>query len=429
MTISYIKDTESKAEYIERKFKKTGSTATKSNLFSHIQKFEQYCEYGLKLDSEIVIQDLAKDWAQKKDVSSLVNLLHQFHLWIQEDHPEVIYIRKCAEYTFKAAKPDTQRNSMGIIRLYLRARTGIRISAEDMSEKITIPVDQNEREEYPLTLEQFKQIYDKTTILRRKVKYLFMRDTGCRTIESIQITKKMIEFDYDKSGIARVKIPKRIVKGKTKGRLNFLTPEAAKMVKKISNDLDENSPIFVDPIKKGSTQMSIKSNELHAFYHTRETLVKEGFSVFAAKHDSGTSKIVLHSVRAFTATAYSQANGEGMGHGYIGHKKYLEQYIRRSESEQLEMFKKAIPYLTGITKEYGPDEISQKQKGLENQVNLLQRQLSEEKKNSIQAVKTKVDNSSKFEYVVKYLISENRLSLEELAELMSKAPNVAPAKQ
>ena len=359
----------------------------------------------------------------------MVNLLHQFHLWIQEDHPEVIYIRKCAEYTFKAAKPDTQRNSMGIIRLYLRARTGIRISAEDMSEKITIPVDQNEREEYPLTLEQFKQIYDKTTILRRKVKYLFMRDTGCRTIESIQITKKMIEFDYDKSGIARVKIPKRIVKGKTKGRLNFLTPEAAKMVKKISNDLDENSPIFVDPIKKESTQMSIKNNELHAFYHTRETLVKEGFSVFAAKHDSGTSKIVLHSVRAFTATAYSQANGEGMGHGYIGHKKYLEQYIRRSESEQLEMFKKAIPYLTGITKEYGPDEISQKQKGLENQVNLLQRQLSEEKKNSIQAVKTKVNNSSKFEYVVKYLISENRLSLEELAELMSKAPNVAPAKQ
>lgn len=433
MSISYIKGTESKEEFLEKKFKKTGSESTKLNLIAHIRKFEQYCEYGLKRESELVIQDLVKDWTKTKDVSNLVNLLNQYHQWIQEDHPDVIWYNKRLpdrKYTFSAVSPNAQKTNLGIIRLYLRARTGVRISAEDMSEKITIPVDQNEREEYPLTLEQFQQIYDKTTILRRKVKYLFMRDTGCRTIESIQITKKMIEFGYDKTGIARVKMPKKIVKGKTKSRINFLTPETAKMVKQLSENLDENSPIFVD-LNGTSNFMMRKAIEVHAFWNTRETLVKEGFSEFAEKHESGTRKILLHSIRAFTATAYSKgnSNNESLGHGYIGHKKYLDQYIRRSEAEQLEMFKNAIPLLTGITKEYGESELSQQVKELKNQINLIQRQNTELKKTGQKAVQAKSDQSAKWKFVVDELLKLEIVSQTDILEILERAPKVVISKE
>ena len=433
MSISYIKGTESKEEFIEKKFKKTGSESTKLNLIAHIRKFEQYCEYGLERESESVIQDLVEDWTKTKDVSNLVNLLNQYHQWIQEDHPDVIWYNKRLpdrKYTFSAVSPNAQKTNLGIIRLYLRARTGVRISAEDMSEKITIPVDENEREEYPLTLEQFQQIYDKTTILRRKVKYLFMRDTGCRTIESIQITKKMIEFDYDKTGIARVKMPKKIVKGKTKSRINFLTPETAKMVKQLSENLDENSPIFVD-LNGTSNFMMRKAIEVHAFWNTRETLVKEGFSEFAEKHESGTRKILMHSIRAFTATAITKgnSNNESLGHGYIGHKKYLEQYIRRSEAEQLEMFKNAIPFLTGITKEYGESELALKVKEVESQNKLLHRELENVKKNGYRRTAPAIDTTSNNDQVILELAKRYEIPLEEIVQIKQELRKVVIPKE
>ena len=451
MSISYIKDTETKEEFIESKFKISCSADTRANYIGYIKNFEMYCQYGEPgLEAEKVILELYEDWKKNKDVTNLVNLLWQFHTWIQKDHNEITWFSKKntsnftkRKYTYKAKSPAQQGKIMSVCRIYLRARTGIRISNEDLMEKITIPNEQEDQEPYPMTLEQFRLVYDHSTINRRKVKYLFQRDTAARTHETVQITKSMIDFDFDKSsGIAKVTIPKKITKGKTKTRIGFLTKETKVKVKEICKNLGENDPIFVisesdvsdrkkgKPIKSEKTLKAIKAGEIHAFWRERETLIKEGFADFDKRYESGTHKIVLHSIRSLCATAISLGNNsDEIAHGYIGHKKYLEQYIRKPEAEQLEIFKKAIPYLTGITKEYGPDEISQRQKGLENQVNLLQRQLSEEKKNSIQAVKTKVNNSSKFEYVVKYLISENRLSLEELADLMAKAPNVAPAKQ
>ena len=438
MSISYIKDTESKEEFIERKFKKTSSEDTRAFCKYSIKKFETFCECILKVDSEQVINDLTDDWNNTKDVKNCVNIIAQYMTAIQEDHPEIqLGTLNNTTRTWRKLAESAQRNNQSFVRMYLRARTGIKIHSEDLSEKITIVQDTDDSLPKPLSLEQFKAFYNRCTVPRRKVKYLFMRDTGCRTVETVQITKSMINFDFDeRTGIAMVTVPRRIVKGKTQSKINFLTPEVAKKVKELCNSESNDSSIFVEPKHRGKTILRIKQIESDSFRRERDNLIEFGkqhnidyLIALDERKPSKHSEYVLHSVRSYCATQYAKAHDESLGHGYIGHKKYLAQYMRYSEAEKLDMFKKAIPYLTGITKEYGPDEISQRQKGLENQVNLLQRQLSEEKKNSIQAVKTKVNNSSKFEYVVKYLISENRLSLEELADLMAKAPNVAPAMQ
>ena len=431
MSISYIKGTESKEEYLQRKYRKSKAVSSIKENEKQIRSFELYCEFELKLDSEIVIQDLIQEWTKSKDVSNLVNLLNQFHVWIQEDHPDVIWYGKgftnnTRKFTFKAKSPIVQRNLMGVVRLYLRARTGIKISAEDVSEKITIPIEEKDREEYPLTLEQFQKIYDITTVLRRKCKYLFMRDTGCRSHESVQITKSMIEFDFDKTGIARVKMPKKIVKGKTKSRINFLTPETAKKVKELTENLDENESIFLDPKNKSTNDniLGKKSVEFHAFMASRDSLIQKGFTDFAVKHESGQHKIVLHSIRAFTATAISKGNGnnESLGHGYIGHKKYLEQYIRRSEAEQLEIFKNAIPFLTGITREYGESELALKVKEVESQLKLVHRENMELQKNGQKAVKAQSDQSSHHAFVINTMFQTGELTIERYEEIVSQAP-------
>ena len=212
MSISYIKDTETKEEFIERKFKKTGSADTRNFVKSAIKKFEIFCNEILKVDSEKVIQDLTDDWTKTKDVTNCVNILAQFIAALQEDHPDVI-IKSLTSHnrSWKKVRESAQRNFLSTIRMYLRARTGAKIASEDIAEKITIIQDDDDDEPEPVTLDQFNAFHDRCTIPRRKVKYLFHRDTGCRTHETVQITKSMITFDYDeKTGIARVKIPKKI---------------------------------------------------------------------------------------------------------------------------------------------------------------------------------------------------------------------------
>ena len=433
MSISYIKGTDSKEEFLKKKLGKSGSEATVMVNRQYINKFEIYCELVLKRNSELVIDDLINDWNENNDVTNLVNLISNFHECLKEHHPEITWKAKNSkhDYSWKPVKPLSQKMAVSIIRQYLRGRTGIRISAEDVSEKITIPVDTDEREEYPLTLEQFKKIYDQCTLLRRKVKYLFMRDTGCRTHESVQITKSMITFDFDNTGIAKVKLPKKIVKGKTKARINFLTPETAKMVQELCKDLPEDYPMFVSESLSNDTLMKRKDSEMTAFFRNRRSLIEDGFSEFAEKHESGTSKIVMHSIRAFTATAYSKGNGnsDDLGHGYIGHKKYLDQYIRRSEAEQLQMFKNAIPFLTGITKEYGESELAQKVKNQENQLNMQHRQIEALKKKDSKVQKKKTELGNNWKFVVEELLKLGIVEQTDIAVILSRAPKVVIPKE
>ena len=389
---------------------------------------EIYCKYGLEIAAETVINDLYKDYKKNKDPSKAINLLSQMFDWIQEDHENVsMKINRKADY-FRAKKPNYLRQIMGNCRIYLRARTGIKISSEDLLDKISFPVDEIDKEDYPLTIDQFQKIYDNTTIGIRKVKYLFMRDTGCRNIESCRVNKTMITFDYDKSGIVKVELPKRIVKGKVKARRNFLTKETGIAVRELCQNLDETALIFDSHPERNRTEDNFISAEKGAFIYERERL-KSKIPIFAEKHETGTHKIVLHSIRAFTATAYAAANGESAGHGYIGHKKYLEQYIRRSEAEQLQMFKNAIPLLTGIVKEYDDSELAQEVKEGKSQIALLARQIAELKKTGQKVVQAKSDQSAKWKFVIDELLKLEIVSQTDILEILERAPKVVIPKE
>ena len=197
-----------------------------------------------------------------------------------------------------------------------------------------------------------------------------------------------------------------------------------------------DSSIFVDPKDRHRELTSIKHLESNAFIRERDSLVKYGkknnidyLIALDDRKESGQHKIVLHSVRSYCSTQYAKAHDEALGHGYIGHKKYLEQYMKYSEAEKLAMFKKAIPYLTGITKEYGESELAQKVKTQENQLNLQHRQIEELKKTGQKAVKAGAEQSSKWKFVVDELLKLGIVEQTDIIDILSRAPKVPIQKE
>jgi len=62
---------------------------------------------------------------------------------------------------------------------------------------------------------------------------------------------------------------------------------------------------------------------------------------------SGHLKKNIHSIGSFTITALKEATKDpDFAHGYTGHTRYLQQYIRLSKERQIELFRQAEPYLS-----------------------------------------------------------------------------------
>ena len=209
-----------------------------------------------------------------------------------------------------------------------------------------------------------------------------------------------------------------------------------KKLEELSKNLKDDDPIFWTLLGKdddGSELdlLTVNRNEAAALDRDRKRLA-EKFPEFGAKYEhNGFHKISLHAIRAFTATAISKgnSNNEDLGHGYIGHKKYLDQYIRKTEAEQLEIFKNAEPYLTGIEKEYGESELALKVKEVESQNKLLHRELENVKKNGFPRTAPAIDTTSNNDQVILELAKRYNIPLDEIVQIKQELRKVVIPKE
>lgn len=431
----------SEEEYFNKILKKSNSKGSVNAAKNGKTSFDRFTQNVYGMNYKQMIDELYAEYQKNHDsgIGATAKTLAEFFYWQLEDHDDIIIKsgRKLAtEKPLKATGSGTAHGVVNQVRYYLRAVGGIKITAEDLRDVLTVPIQQKEEDPEPMTLDQIMKIVDSTTKYARKIKYLVIRDTAMRSSESMQFTKKMITFNILDTEYAKIRLSQKIVKGKSKARVNFLTPDVAKKLEELSKNLKDDDPIFWTLLGKdddGSELdlLTVNRNEAAAMDRDRKRLA-EKFPEFGAKYEhNGFHKISLHAIRAFTATAISKgnSNNEDLGHGYIGHKKYLDQYIRKTEAEQLQIFKNAEPYLTGIVKEYGESELSQKVKSLENQVNFLQREKLELVKVNQKAVKSKSDQSSHYAHVVNTMLQTGELTIERYDEIRSKAPKVVIPKE
>ena len=319
---------DSKLKYLESiKNQKTGTRKAK---IASLNNFDYFCSSFYNLpSSEILIQDMLSNIELTDGIFQII------HNWIQWNVKE------------KKLFPTTISIYLVCLRKYLHQR-GVKIDREDLanyfSKNNTLKIPLKEKK-YPVKLFQLQEIIG-ISPLKRKQLYLFLISSGMRISEALLMKKKDVSFEYDR---IMVTIPAENSKNREE-RITFLSEESRKYCQPLFDQKSNDELVF-------GTGIHIKDDVVnHAKYFAN---IRKKLGYFE-KYKTGTSKITLHSMRAFFISKIIKQN-ENLGHYLAGHSVYMKQYERFEIEELIEAYKKSEPELTILDLTRKDDEITRLQ--------------------------------------------------------------------
>ncbi len=331
MSVTYISELLTREEFYDRAFQKGKSKAYERLTRAAISNLDAFCKDKYGLETDRIIKDLREEIKQTQDVTKALRFLQAFVDWLVIDHPDLLTKNK---QPVKGKVPQAIRNYVSRARKYMKLCGGVKIGVEDYVDYVIVPADENDEEPEPLLKEELKLILENITKPRRKASVMYMKDTAARILETMRVKKKYFDLSTDP---VTVNIPKSIVKGKTKKRTAYLTRESTPLIRQLLKNLEPEDFVFTE----SKNEDSAKSNEERAWNRLMKRLG------FTERKTNGHLKKNIHSIRAFNMTALKEATKDpDYAHGYGGHKKYLEQYIRLSDERKIQLFKQAEPYLS-----------------------------------------------------------------------------------
>jgi len=302
----------------------------KSHVESVLNQFDIFCNQKYNKSSQQVLDDIYDEVNKTHSSDKVYVMFNHFKEWLLIDHPEIEYFLGkdlTQRRTIKARHPNTVKLYLTKIRSIFEEIGNIEINSRLFNKRVKTPMAEEEDLE-PFTKEQMRLLLDRCSN-HNKLKYMVLKDTGCRIGELVQLRKR--DVDVTKSPM-EVKIQASYTKTK-KSRIAFVTRETASMLKRLLNKKQENELVF------GTTDdvYVATGTEKTLFSYYRGQLAQDYPEFGAIYQSNGRHKKTIHSIRSFTATQCAEAIDETWGHGYIGHKKYLGQYIRNQE-KMSEMF-------------------------------------------------------------------------------------------
>lgn len=283
--------------------------------------------------SEIISEYSSLDRDTRQDKILLV--LKRFSLWCQQDHPDVTYPMRNGKTTFHKKKASrTILTYTTTIRAILESVYGIEITVRNFKKKLSIP-DPLEFDPEPFTVDEVRILCDYARP-KTKLHYMTIKDSGMRIGESVAIRKKHIDTTKDPIEIT---LTAKITKT-NRTRITYVTRETKPMLLNHLSRIDDEDLVF----GSHQNQQHATDNAEKYFADLREKIAMD-YPVFAERYEeNGRHKKNLHSLRAFTATQCADAVDEAFGHGIIGHKRYLGEYIR-NQNKMAEKYKRAEPSL------------------------------------------------------------------------------------
>jgi len=337
MSISYINKLLTREEFVAKAYKKGKSKGFENFTNSMLRDLDRFCDYKYGKKTNDIIIDIKKELDKSNNPAYALKFLQDYIDWLEVDHPDVII--KWNEYQ-KTGRPIKKKTPLAIhnyvsrARKYLKMCGGIRIDDSDYADYLTFPADESDEEVEPFLKSELKLILDSISNPRRKAMGYFMKDTRCRILETMRIKKKYIDLSTNP---VTVNLPKSILKNKKMKRTAYLTSETEPKIRQLIKDLGDDDLIFTD----NSNDIMARDNEESVW---RRLVIKNGF---IEKYQNGRLKKNLHSIGAFCITQIKEATKDpDYAHGYGGHTRYLQQYIRLSNERKIELFKQAEPYLT-----------------------------------------------------------------------------------
>lgn len=363
MSISYINKLLTREEFISKAFKKGKSKGFENLTKSVLNDLDRFCEHTYKKQTEQILKDLKKDIDKTNDPGTSLKFLQDYIDWLEVDHPEILISWNEHQKKGKPIKKKTPlaiRNYVSRARRYLKMCGGIRIDDSDYADYLTFPADENDEEAEPFLKSELKLILDSIPDPRRKAMGYFMKDTRVRILEAMRIKKKYIDISTNPIS---VNLPKSILKNKKMKRTAYLTKETASKIIPLIKNLDDEDLVFTD----NQNDLLARDNEEAVW---RRLVIKNGFT---EKYKNGRLKKNLHSIGAFCITALKEATKDpDYAHGYGGHTRYLQQYIRLSDERKIELFRQAEPYLS-------LSEITPDQEDLKNELDEIKQKLEQYK--------------------------------------------------
>ncbi len=337
LSITYINKLLTREEFFEKSYKKGKSKGYEKLTRSVLANLDRFCADKYKKITDDIIQDIKKEVEQTNDSTIALKYLQDFIDWLEVDHPDILYKTNPFQKEGRPIQAKTTqaiRNYTSRVRKYMKMCGGVKIDDEDYSDYLVFPADENDEEAEPLEKQEFKMILDYVKTPRRKALFMFMKDTRARILEAMRTKKKY--FDLSQDPIV-VTLPKSIVKGKRKKRVLYLTRETAPGIRQLLKNLEDEDLVFTD----NHNDLNARGVEERAW----NRLVKR--AGFSEKYSSGHLKKNIHSIGAFCITQIKEATKDpDYAHGYGGHTRYLEQYIRLTEERKIQLFKQAEPYLS-----------------------------------------------------------------------------------
>lgn len=283
--------------------------------------------------SDIISEYHALDRDSRQDKILLV--LKRFSLWCQQDQPDVTYALRNGKRTFHKKKaPRTILTYETTIRSVLEGVYGIEITVRNFKKKLHIP-DALEFDPDPFTSDEIRILCDSARP-KTKLHYMTIKDSGMRIGESVAIRKKHIDITKDP---VEITLTAKITKT-NRTRTTYVTRETRPLLVNLLNKIGDEDLVFGN----NENQQIATSYAENNFSVLREKIAKD-YPVFAERYEeNGRHKKNLHSLRAFTATQCAEAVDEAFGHGIIGHKRYLGEYIR-NQNKMAEKYKRAESHL------------------------------------------------------------------------------------
>ncbi len=323
---------------------------------------EAYAEYITNHShSHQVNQRIAIDWFEKfllgtyeKDMQTVLSDMINQKITESVRHNKNLFdlLQGFINYLSQNGQdPTTVRTNFNGVKKFLNWY-GFEIFVETVRAKLIFPVKvKNER--HALTIEEVRTLLNQASPKRRGW-YLFLLATGMRLQETLKIRKRDLDFSHDR---VMVVIPGQYTKAK-KQRKTFLTKECYEYLKPQIDKLKDDEHIFTEH----EDSLKAKHIEEDYFYRLRARVGLD------EKYESSTRhKITIHIFRSWFITKCNRVDSD-FGNALAGHDKYMKQYNRFTETELIDLFKKAEPELQIFDRKEDHEYVSR----LENQIKEMQ---------------------------------------------------------
>ena len=331
--MSYIEDKITIKEYLDN----IQDKGKKNHIKSILNQFDIFCKQKYNKSNQQIMDDLCKEVQKTLKKDKIYIVFNQFKDWMLIDHPELEYFlgrKKNQKRTIKKRHANTVKTYIKTIRAIFEEIGNIEINSRILAKRVKIPKAEEEEPE-PFTKEQMRILLDRCSN-QAKLKYMVLKDTGCRIGELVQIRKRDVDLSQKRIVI---KIQAKYTKTR-KARTVFITRETEPMFRILLKHKKDEELMF----GTSEDKYSAKGSEKAHFTYYRNELARD-YPEFGERYQSNNRhKKTVHSIRSFTATQCTRAIDESWGHGYTGHKKYLDQYIR-DKDDYLEKFIRSENYL------------------------------------------------------------------------------------